>query len=84
VRAILAAFALWTKPTEIERAKLLLLIVFQRTVWTKRAKASIVMGAGRTLRFGVDMEVQAVVTIRASLRSSVVGAFGHSSKVVFV
>lgn len=82
-----ATFALWAFRTEagkIKEAYVGLLVVLEGALWAEWAETAVVVRACRTLRFGIDVEIEAVVSVRASLRAGVIGAFGHAAEVVFV
>lgn len=81
---MLAGLAFWTETTEVKWTQFLLLVVFERAVRAQRAEASVVVRAGWSLGFGVDVEVETVVAVRAHLGARIVLALGHAAKVVFV
>lgn len=84
VSSILARLPFWTEPSQVEWTQLIFLIMFQRAVWAKRAKSAIVMGAGRTLRLGIDVKVKAVVAVGACQRAGIIGTLRHATEVVLV
>jgi hypothetical protein len=55
MRAVTAALSFWTEATKIERAQLLLLVVFECAVGTQRAESAIVVWTRGSLGFGIDV-----------------------------
>jgi hypothetical protein len=84
VCAVLAGLAIWAETGQVERADLVPFVVLQRTVWAERTEATVVVRARRSLGLGVNVQVEAVVAVRARQRAGVVRALWHATKVVLV
>lgn len=63
--AILAAFAIRTEASQIMWAKLVFLVMFQSAVGPEWAEPAVVVGTRRAFGLGVDVQVEAVITVRA-------------------
>ena len=82
--AVFASRTFRAETSEVEGAQICLLVVLQGAVRAERTEAPVVVGACRSLRLGIDVEVEAVVAIGAGLGARVVGALGHAPEVVLV
>ena len=84
VCASLTRRTIGAEASQVERAQGGLLVVLQRAVRAERAETPIVVRTRRSLRLGIDVEIQTVVAVGAGLRAGVVGALGHATQVVLV
>ena len=81
---VFASRSFRAEPSKIKGTQSRLLVVLQGAMRTERTEASIVVRACRSLRFGIDVKVEAVVAVRTGLGARVVGALGHAPEVVLV
>lgn len=81
---VFASRSFRAEPSEIKRTQSRLLVVLQGAIGTERTEASVVVGTCWSLRFGVDVKVEAVVAVGAGLGARVVGTLGHAPEVVLV
>ena len=82
--AVLASLAFGTKSSKIEGAELILLDVLQRTMRTEWAEPAFIVWTGRPFGLGIDVEVQAFVSVHTCECSRVVGALGHPPQIVLM
>jgi hypothetical protein len=63
--SFLASFAIWTEAGHPETTYLVLFVMLQSAVRPKRAKPAIIMRTRRSLGLGVDVKIQAIISVGA-------------------